>query len=314
VKAYVVRRLLLFVPTLVAVSVVVFAFIHFVPGNPAAMIVGADASPEAEARVAEALGLNEPIHVQYFTWAGRALQGDLGRSYMLDAEVTTLILSRLPVTGSLTVMAFFIALLIGLPAGIVAAIRQGSWIDNSVMFGALLGLSVPNFWLGLNLIILFAVVLGWLPSGGYVNWSDDPIAAFKSLLMPAFALGFSAAAVIARMTRSTVLEVMRLDYIQTARSKGVAERFVIIRHALRNAMIPIVTVLGVVVGSLLNGSVVTETVFTIPGIGRLVVSAVARRDFPVLQGGILFVTVVYLTVNLIVDIIYTWIDPRIRYT
>jgi peptide/nickel transport system permease protein len=313
VKAYIVRRLLLFMPTLFAVSVVVFAFIHFVPGNPAAMIVGADASPEAVERVAEALGLNDPIHVQYLSWVSSAVRGDLGRSYMLDTEVTTLLISRLPVTGSLTVMAFFIAIIVGLPAGILAAIRQGTWIDSTVMFGALLGLSVPNFWLGLNLIILFAVILGWLPSGGYVSWSHDPLSAFKALLMPAFALGFSAAAVVARMTRSTVLEVMRLDYIQTARSKGVAEKLVIFRHALRNAMIPIVTVLGVVVGSLLNGSVVTETVFTLPGIGRLVVNAVARRDFPVLQGGILFVTVVYLTVNLVVDIIYTWIDPRIRY-
>lgn len=312
-RAYIARRLFMFIPTILAVSLIVFFFIYLIPGDPTALMLGAEASASERAHLREQLGLNEPLLTQMRMWFTNLARGDLGHSHFLGTGVTDIILTRLPVTASLAVLGLLFAIGIGVPAGIIAAAKQQTWIDSSVMFGSVLGLSIPNFWLGLNLILLFAVVLGWLPSGGYVPLTEDPVQAMRRLILPAFVVGLSSAAVIARMTRSAMLEVLRLDYVRTARAKGLSSMNVNLRHAFRNALIPIVTVIGTVFGSLLNGSIVTETVFNLRGVGLLIVDAVNRRDFPVIQGGILFVTVVYLTINLIVDLLYAWLDPRIRY-
>jgi peptide/nickel transport system permease protein len=312
-KEYIAKRLLMFIPTLLAVALIMFLFIHIVPGDPTSQMLGPDASEADLERLREDLGLNEPMVVQMGSWFANVLRGDLGYSYFLRQDVTGLILARLPVTASLTVMGVFVSVTVGIPLGLVAAVRRETWLDSSVMFGAVLGLSIPNFWLGLNMIFLFAVVLGWVPAGGYTPWTEDPIEAFKRLILPALALGLSGAAVIARMTRSAMLEVLRADYVTTARAKGLSSYAVNARHAFRNALIPIFTVIGIVIGGMLAGSVVIETVFNLRGVGRLVVDSISRRDYPVLQGGILFVTVIYLTTNLIVDLLYVWLDPRIHY-
>jgi peptide/nickel transport system permease protein len=313
-KKYVLQRLLAFIPTLFVVALLMFLFAYLVPGDITAVMLGADATPEQRQQLREQLGLTEPMHVQMRIWFGNVLQGDLGYSYTRQEDVTGVIVSRLPVTASLAVMALFASIAVGVPAGLIAAVKRQTWLDSSVMFGSVLGLSVPNFWLGLNLIFLFAVVLGWLPTGGYTPWTDGPWETFKRLILPATALGLSGAAVIARMTRSTMLEILEQDYITNARAKGVSPFNVTVRHAFRNAVIPVVTVTGIVFGSLLNGSVIIETVFNLRGVGRMIVEAGGARDIPVLQGGILFVTVIYLTVNLTIDLLYVWLDPRIKYT
>jgi peptide/nickel transport system permease protein len=314
VKAYIVKRLLMFIPTLLAVAVIMFLFIHIVPGDPVVVMLGSDASDADYNRLREQLGLDRPMLVQMGYWFTDVLRGDLGYSYFLQQDVTSAILARLPVTGTLTLMGLAVAVLVGIPAGLIAAVRRHTWLDSTVMFGSVLGLSVPNFWLGLNMIFLFAVVLGWVPSGGYTPWTEDPTDALKRMILPSIAVGLSGAAVIARMTRSAMLDVLHEDYVTTARAKGLSSYAVNARHALRNALIPICTVIGIVIGGLLAGSVVIETVFNLRGIGRLIVDSIARRDYPVLQGGILFVTVIYLTVNLVIDLLYAWLDPRIHYT
>lgn len=311
--AYIARRLLAFIPTLLIVAVVVSMMIYLVPGNPAAMMLGVEATPEAVRNLENALGLNKPLIVRLSTWMGHALRGDFGRSYLLDESVSHAIVSRLPVTLSLSAAALLVAILVGVGAGAVSAVRQGTWLDWTVMLAALLGLSIPNFWLGLNFIFLFAVSLRWLPSGGYVALPSDPLDFLRHLALPALTLGLSHAALLARMTRASMLEVLRLDHVRTAHAKGLVRRVVIVKHAFRNALIPIVTVIGISVGVMLGGAVVVETVFSLPGVGRLIINAVQRRDYPIVQGGILFVTVSYLAVNLLVDILYVWINPRIRY-
>jgi peptide/nickel transport system permease protein len=313
-KKYVLQRLLAFIPTLFIVALLMFLFAYLVPGDITAVMLGPDATPEQRAQLREQLGLDQPMYVQMRIWFGNVLQGDLGYSYTRQENVTTTIVSRLPVTASLAVMALFASIAVGVPAGLIAAVKRQTWLDSSVMFGSVLGLSVPNFWLGLNLIFLFAVVLGWLPTGGYTPWTEGPWETFKRLILPATALGLSGAAVIARMTRSAMLEVLDADYITSARAKGLSPFKVNVRHAFRNAVIPVATVIGIVFGSLLNGSVIVETVFNLRGVGRMIVEAGGARDIPMLQGGILFVTVIYLTVNLIVDLLYVWLDPRIKYT
>lgn len=313
-KKYIAQRLLAFIPTLFIVALLMFLFAYLVPGDMTAVMLGPDATPEQRDQLREQLGLNEPMHVQMRIWFSNALQGDLGYSHTRKADVTSEIISRLPTTASLAATALLASIAVGVPAGLIAAVRRQTWLDSSVMFGSVLGLSIPNFWLGLNLIFLFAVILGWLPTGGYVAWTEDPWEAFKRLLLPATALGLSGAAVIARMTRSAMLEVLQEDFITSARAKGLSPYNVNVRHAFRNAVIPVATVIGIAFGSLLNGSVIIETVFNLRGVGRLIVEAGGARDIPVLQGSILFVTVIYLTVNLIVDLLYVWLDPRIKYT
>ncbi|MGI6557638.1 MAG: nickel ABC transporter permease [Limnochordia bacterium] len=311
--AYIIRRVLSLIPVLSLVAVISFLLIHIIPGDPAAVMLGTDATPQEIAKLREDLGLNEPLHVQFYRWISKVLRGDLGDSFFMGRPVAVALAERLPATILLAVAALFFALLIGMPAGIIAAVKRGSIIDQLVMIIALIGVSLPSFWIGLNLILVFSVALRWLPSGGYVPLTENFFDGLRCLLMPAFALGFMQAALIARMTRSSMLEVLRQDYIRTARSKGLSERVVVGLHALKNAMIPILTVIGTAFGVLLGGAVIVETVFAYPGIGRLVVSAVQRRDYPVIQGALLLISSLYVLVNLLVDILYTLIDPRIKY-
>ena len=311
---YSIRRLLAFVPTLFAISFLVFSLLYFVPGDPAQMILGVDATPDAIARLQEDMGLNEPFVPRLVNWYGRALQGDFGRSYYLDRSVVEAIAERVPATLQLTAFALVFAILIGVPTGVLAAVRQNTWIDALVMAGAMLGLAVPGFLLGLLMIFFVALPTGWFPTGGHVPFFESPLGNLRSLALPALSLGLAQGALIARMTRSSMLEVLRLDYVRTARAKGLRERVVVNRHVLANSLIPIITVIGIVAGVLLGGAIAIETVFTLPGVGRLVISAVKRRDYPLIQGVTLFITFSYLMVNLIVDLLYVVADPKVRYS
>jgi peptide/nickel transport system permease protein len=310
---YIFRRLLLLLPVMLVVGIVVFSIVHLTPGDPAAVILGADATPEQVERLRRELGLDKPIHIQFITWFTDVLRGDLGTSLFLGQPVSQALLSRAEPTGLLTLYALTIAILIGVPSGIFSAIKQNSFIDRALMVFAITGAAVPNFFLGILFILIFAVTLRWLPSGGYENILVDPVQHFRTMIMPAVALGLSSAGLLARLVRSSMLDVLREDYVRTAMAKGVAFRNMITRHALRNALIPAVTVIGYSLGTLLGGAVVTETVFTIPGMGRLVVQSVLRRDFPVIQGAVLIIAGFYVLANLLVDVLYVYIDPRIRY-
>lgn len=330
---YVLRRLMATVPILLGVTIVVFLFLHLIPGDPARVILGERATPEALEQVREELGLNDPLYVQYLRFLGRLLRGDLGRSIVSNTRVSHELATRFPATIELAVAAMLIAVVIGVPAGIVSAARQYSLFDHISMMVALLGVSMPVFWLGLMLIWLFALELRWLPMSGRLDVTIDlrtitglfvldsiltgNLAALKNslahLVLPGLALGTIPMAIIARMTRSSMLEVMRQDYIRTAHSKGLAERTVVIKHALKNALIPVITVVGLQFGFLLGGAVMTETIFSWPGVGRLAFDAIMNRDFPVLQGSILLISCVFVFINLLVDVAYAYLDPRIHY-
>ena len=309
---YILRRLVMLVPVLIVVGVVVFGLVHLTPGDPAAVILGDRATPEDIARLREQLGLNDPLPVQFVRWFSNVLRLDFGESIFLGEPVTQALLDRVQPTVLLTVYALSIQVIIGIPAGILAAVRHNSPLDRVLTVMAISGSAVPTFFLGILLILIFAVRLRWLPSGGYVPFVEDPAAHLKAMLLPAFALGFSAAGLLARLVRSSMLDVLREDYVRTAFAKGLPEQLVIVRHALRNALIPALTIVGVSIGALLGGAVVTETVFTIPGMGRLVVQSIARRDYPVIQGAIIAIAMTYVLVNLIVDVLYVYIDPRVR--
>ena len=310
--AYILRRLVMLVPVLIVVGVVVFGLVHLTPGDPAAVILGDRATPEDIARLRTQLGLNDPLPVQFVRWFGNMLRLDFGESIFLGEPVTQALLNRVQPTVLLTLYALAIQVLIGIPAGVLAAVRYNSPLDRVLTVVAISGSATPTFFLGILLILIFAVRLRWLPSGGYVPFGEDLAAHVKGMLLPAFALGFSAAGLLARMVRSSMLDVLREDYVRTAFAKGLPEQLVIVRHALRNALIPALTVLGISIGALLGGAVVTETVFTIPGMGRLVVQSIARRDYPVIQGAIVAIALTYVLVNLIVDVLYVYIDPRVR--
>lgn len=311
---YILRRLVAFVPTMFGISFLVFLMLYFVPGDPAQMILGVDATPAAVEALQVSMGLDQPFAPRLLGWYGRALQGDFGRSYYLNRSVVEAIGERVPVTLQLTGFGLIVAILIGVPSGIVAAVRQNTWIDALVMSGAMLGLALPGFLLGLLLIFFVALPTGWFPTGGYVPLQQDLLGNIRSLALPGVSLGLAQGALIARMTRSSMLEVLRLDYVRTARAKGLHERTVINRHVLSNSLIPIITVIGIVAGVLLGGAIAIETVFTLPGVGRLVISAVKRRDYPLIQGVILFITFSYLAVNLVVDLLYMIVNPRVRYS
>lgn len=301
---YVLRRLLLLIPVIIGVTFIVFTIMHFSPGDPAQMRLGEHAPEAAVEALREEMGLNDNFFVQYGRFIANALRGDFGRSYVTQNEVFAEVLSRFPATLKLTIAGLIVAVIIGIPVGIISATKQYSITDNVTMILALLGVSMPNFWLGLMLILLFAVTLGLLPSGGD--------AGFSSLILPAITLGTGVAAIITRMTRSSMLEVIRQDYIRTARSKGVIERKVVNHHALKNALIPIVTVVGLEFGNLLGGAVLTETIFSWPGIGRLMVASIQQRDTPMVLGAVIFMSVAFSIVNLVVDILYAYLDPRIK--
>ncbi len=309
----VVSRLLSALPILLIVSLITFAMIHLIPGDPAAAIAGLSATPEQIANIRHDLGLDQPLATQFVRWYANLLHGDLGRSLLLGQPVLQATLFRLPVTIGLSLYALVITLVIGLVTGVLAALRQNTWVDQAAMMFAMIGISVPNFYLGLLMIILFAVDLGWLPSGGYVSLWDDPLGWLASMTMPAISLALLLAGLLARITRSTMLEVLRQDYIRTARAKGLPRRLVVVKHALSNALIPIVTVIGIIVSLLISGSVVTETLFSIPGIGQLLTQAVLNRDYPMVQGGLLIVTALLVLVNIGVDVVYAFLDPRVRY-
>src|SRR6478735_3635837 len=311
--AYIVRRLVMLIPVLLIVGTIVFSLMHITPGDPAAVMLGQSATPEQIEQLRDQMGLNEPLPKQFIEWFGGVLHLDFGESIFLGMPVTEAIKDRVEPTLLLTIYALFIQISIGIPAGIIAAVRRGKFIDRFLMIFSVSGAAIPTFFLGILLILFFSFNQGWLPSGGYVPIQDDPVAHFKSMILPAFTLGFASAGLLARLVRSTMLDVMREDYIRTAFAKGTSERNVILRHALRNALIPAITIIGASVGALLGGATVTETVFTIPGMGRLVVQSIGRRDFPVIQGTVMFIAGIYVVVNLLVDILYIFIDPRVRY-
>jgi peptide/nickel transport system permease protein len=310
----VLRRLLGAVPVLVIVSLITFGLMHLIPGDPAAAMAGLSATPQLVAQIRHDLGLDQPLLLQLRDWyLGLLLHGNLGRSILLGQDVVQATMQRLPVTIALSLYALVLTLLTGLTAGILAAVRQNTVVDQAAMIVAMLGISVPNFFLGLLMIILFAVHLGWLPTGGYVAFTDDPWQWFRSTTMPAISLALLQVGLLARITRSTMLEVLRQDYIRTARAKGLPQRMVVVKHALANALIPITTVIGIIVSLLVSGSVVTETLFSIPGIGQLLTQAVLNRDYPMVQGGLLLVTGGLVLINIGVDIVYALLDPRVRY-
>ena len=309
---FIVQRVLASIPVLLLVSLITFVLLSLVPGDPASAFLDASATAEALERVRRELGLDRPFLVRMGEWYLRVLQGDLGTSLLLNRSVTSAILERLPVTLSLTAMAFLVSVLLGMAAGVLAAVRHGKAADQGLMTLALLGLSIPEFWLGLVLIWLVAVMVPIFPAGDYVAFATNPWQWARHQALPTFTLACVQMGFVARMTRSSMLEVLGQDFVRTARAKGLPEPYVVVRHGLANAMVPIVTVMGIMVGALLGGAVVTEQVFSIPGLGRLIIGAVLSRDFPVIQGGLLFLALIYLSVNLAVDLLYAVIDPRVR--
>jgi len=313
VAAYFVQRLLAVIPVMAVVVTVVFLLIHLIPGDPVSVMLGPDASPAQIEATRRALGLDRPLHEQLFRFYSRVVRGDLGQSYFLDRPVLTAIVERAEPTLVLTFSALLVAVAIGVPAGIVAAAHRGSAWDRLLMLGALLGVCIPGFWLSLNFIYLFAVRLGWLPAAGYTSIMVDPVAAGRYMVLPALSLGFNQSALIARISRSCMLEALHQDYVRTARAKGLSQRAVVYGHAFRNALVPVVTVVGITMAILIGGAVVTEIVFNIPGLGRLIISAILRRDYPVVQGVVLITAAAYVMINLTIDLLYAFIDPRIRY-
>jgi peptide/nickel transport system permease protein len=309
---FLVRRLGVVVPTLVFVSILIFSLQQLLPGDPAVILAGEERDPAVVAYLHAKLHLDEPLPVRYLYWIRGVLHGDLGESLRMQKPVLDLIVEKLPVTLELGALAMCIALCIGIPMGVLSAYRRGTAWDYAANVVALWGLSTPNFWLGILLILLFSVSLGWLPASGYVSPLEDVRANLAAMIMPAFVLGNAIAAVLMRHTRSAMLQVLSSDYVRTARAKGVAERRVVLKHALRNALIPIITLGALELGTLLSGAVLTEQVFTIPGFGKLIVDAVFNRDYAVVQGVVLFTATAYILLNLLADIAYVAADPRIR--
>jgi peptide/nickel transport system permease protein len=305
-------RLASILPTLFFVTILIFGLQQLLPGDPAMVLAGEDQDPNVVAYLRHKMRLDRPLPVQYFYWLGGVVQGDLGESLRIQKPVSELILEKLPVTIQLAVMAMLIALAIGVTAGIVAAVKKDSAWDYAANVVALWGLSTPNFWLGIMFILFFSVQLGWLPASGYVSPFEDLKANLAAMIMPAFVLGNAIAAVLMRHTRSAMLQVLSADYVRTARAKGLEERTVILKHALRNAMIPIITLGALEFGTLLSGAVLTEQVFSIPGFGKLIVDAVFNRDYAVVQGVVLFTATAYITLNLLADIAYFLVNPRMR--
>ena len=306
------RRILIAIPTLFLVSLFVFALQRALPGDPVLVMAGEERDPEVLARLRELYRMNDPLFVQFFAWLGQVVQGDFGRSLRTGEPVLGLILQKLPVTLQLATAAILVAIAIGVPAGILAARRKGTVVDYSTSALALSGLSIPNFWLGIMLILLVSVHLKWLPASGYESIFVHPGAAIERLIMPAFVLGGGLAAFLMRHTRSAMLEVLRSDYVRTARAKGLDEDTVVHRHALRNALVPIITLTTLLFGELLAGAVLTEQVFTIPGFGKLIVDAVFNRDYGVVQGVVLCTAIGFILMNLLADVLYILVNPRLR--
>jgi peptide/nickel transport system permease protein len=306
------KRLLILIATLILVSGVIFLVLKVIPGDPAQLILGMQANPDNLRELRHSLGLDLPLAVQYWNWMNGALRGNLGQSITYDVPIGTLIASRLAVTVPLALLSIFFAVALSIPLGIYAALRRNRPGDYGVMIFSQIGLAIPAFWAGILLILLFAVSLQWFSSGGFKGWSPSPWGALKSLLLPALSLGVIRAAALARLTRSCMLEVLSEDYIRTARSKGLAERAVVYKHALRNALIPVITLTGLQLGELLAGAIVIENVFNLPGLGRLIFLAIGQRDLPVVQGVSLLISFFIVVINFTVDLAYGIVDPRIR--
>ena len=313
--AYILRRLILMVPVIVLVSIIAFSIILLLPGDPAMAMLGPERARDTAVYQAlrQELGLDKPVPLQYLSWLGKVAVGDLGISARNQQPVTTLVAQSIGPTVQLAISALTIALLIAIPIGIISAVKPGSWLDVVGTTFALSGVAIPNFLLGILLILLFALMLRWFPAGGYVPLSQNPAESLRLMLLPAFALGTGLAAVLMRQIRSAMLEVLSQDYVTTARSKGLAHRQVVVRHALKNALIPVITVIGVQVGRLMGGAVVIETIFSVPGMGKLAVSSIFFRDFPVVQAVVLILGIAILFSNLITDLLYGVLDPRVRY-
>ncbi len=310
--AFLAQRLLQIVPTLILVSMLIFGLQQLLPGDPALIMAGEERDPKVLEEIREQYRLNEPIPVQYFYWMKGVLSGNLGESMRLKSSVASLVAEKLPVTLQLAAMALLIAIGIGIPAGIVSAVKKDTAWDYGANLFALWGLSTPNFWLGILMIFLFSVTLGWLPASGYVRLGENWQASLATTIMPAFVLGNALAAVLMRHTRSAMMQAMSADYVRTARAKGLHEGRVVLKHALRNAMTPVITLLALDFGTLLSGAVLTEQIFTIPGFGKLIVDSVFNRDYAVVQGVVLVTATVYISLNLLADIAYVLVNPRLR--
>lgn len=309
---YIAKRLMVALPTLLIVSMLVFGLQMLLPGDPVLAMAGEERDPETLARIREQLHLDDPVPVQYLRWLGGVVTGDLGTSLRTGEPVSQLIVQKLPVTIQLAVMSMVFAMLIGIPAGIIAAVRKGSVTDWLANFVALSGLSIPNFWLGIMLILLVSVNLGWLPASGYESIFVDPVRSLQTMIMPAFVLGTGLAATLMRHTRSSMLGVLSADYIRTARAKGLTGRQVVLKHSFRNALLPVITLTALLFGELLAGAVLTEQIFTIPGFGKLIVDAVFNRDYAVVQGVVLCTAVGFLLMNLVADVLSVMLNPRMR--
>jgi peptide/nickel transport system permease protein len=309
---FLVQRLGISAVTLAIISVIVFTGVRLIPGDPARVMAGAEADEAGLDEIREKYGLKDPVPVQYVRWVGLALRGDLGESIRTREPVARTVLAKLPITIELACLSIVIALSIAIPAGVAAAVRRNTAWDVLASGLSLCGVSIPNFWLGIMLILLFSVRLGWLPASGFVPLAQDPLGNLQRMLMPAVVLGTGLAAVLMRQTRNRMIEVLSADYVRTARSKGLDGRAVIFRHAIRNALIPVVTILGLQMGALMSGAVVTEQIFVVPGFGRLIVEAVFTRDYPLVQGVVLITATAYVLTNLLVDLSYSVLDPRIR--
>lgn len=310
--SFIARRLAIAIPTIFLVSVFVFFLQKLLPGDPALVLAGEERDPETLAFIREKYHLNEPILTQYFYWVSGMLKGDFGISLRTNQPVLELIGEKLPVTIQLAVMAMVIAMIIGIPAGILSAVRKGTAVDYTANIIALSGLSIPNFWLGIMLIMLVSVHLGWLPASGYESPFVDPLRSLETMIMPAFVLGTALAATLMRHTRSAMLGVLKTDYVRTARAKGLQEKVVVLKHAFRNALLPIVTLSALLFGELLAGAVLTEQIFTIPGFGKLIVDAVFTRDYAVVQGVVMCTAVGFILMNLVADVLYFLLNPRMR--
>lgn len=310
--AYALRRLIQMIPLLALVSLISFGLIKLVPGDPAVVMGGSNATAAEIDQIRRNLGLDQPLHMQVISFYANLLRGDLGRSLLLGQPVTSAIIERAPVTIWLSLYALVLTVVFGIATGVVAALRHNSWVDQLVSFIALLGVSVPNFWLGLMMIVLFSVHLGWLPTSGYIS----PLVSLKGFFltgtMPAVSLAMLQIGLLTRITRSTMLDVLRQDYIRTARAKGLPEFRIVTRHALANVMIPVITMIGIILSVLLSGSIIIETIFDVPGVGSLLGNAILRRDYPMIQGGLLFVAAALMALNLLIDLAYGFFDPRIR--
>lgn len=313
-QTYIIKRLLFLIPVLFVVSVIVFSIIHLIPGDPATVLLGTEAAdPELLARLKNSLGLDKPLHIQYALWLGRVLKGDLGRSVRTGEPVLKLILQRFPFTLELAIYALFLAVIVAIPIGTMAATSSSRAVDIAFQTVALFGLSTPAFWSGTMFILLFSVHLGWFPIVNFPPFAVAPLKNLQGFFLPALTVAIPNAAAMARMTRAAVLEVSLQEYVKAARAKGLSERIVVFKHILKNAMVPIITLVGILAGYLLGGTIIVEQVFAIPGLGRLSVESVIQRDYPLLQAVVLFATVGFVIVNLIVDLLYVFLNPKIRY-